>query len=303
MIDYFRAVLANPNNALGEIPQGPEAPGWVDYDNALLAKQKNQPWSSNLYSDARYQWALEATQWHFHTSSIASSPGINNSALDGKITQLVGHATHNDTEIVANAGIHATPTRLFIEDQPDIQGLGITPQWVEALFGLKNNFGNTHSITLIADSLAVMTLLERLGLPTETTADLENAYYLLGGASNQQGTGFIGTDGEAEGDSLEKIVESLHSLLLKNPTGPNSEKRQLTFDRIGNGFGNLTNRNEFYAAIDEINTKLDESPAAYQLRNCVKIKYPIMDECDMNERCGARTVFGRSKRNTVYSHH
>ena len=54
-------------------------------------------------------------------------------------------------------------TMIFIEDQPDIQGYGPV-YWLDSLTGTSSDYGTTHSITLIADSLAVMSVFEKLGL-------------------------------------------------------------------------------------------------------------------------------------------
>lgn len=118
MLAYFQAVLRDPAAATGEIPSMEGQSGWSEYQAALGAL--GGAWPDNLYQDSRYLWALFATQQHFRTSNLALPPGSIDHALNSRITALFGRASHGDTEWVANAGIHAKATRLFIEDQPDI---------------------------------------------------------------------------------------------------------------------------------------------------------------------------------------
>jgi hypothetical protein len=96
----------------------------------------------------------------------------------------VGQATHNDQLYVANSGIHATPTTIFIEDQPNVDGLG-------GLFGQSGSFGTTHSITLLVDSLALMELFQQVdGTLTQTTIE-----GIFAATSSQTGCGVRGLGG------------------------------------------------------------------------------------------------------------
>src|SRR4051812_19386653 len=65
---------------------------------------------TNVYADVQYLAAVEATRQAFDTRGASlpeGSTGLEFQA-DLKISQLFGHATHGDTEWVANSGIHAT---------------------------------------------------------------------------------------------------------------------------------------------------------------------------------------------------
>jgi len=268
MLQYFRSVLADPERAADQVV-------WSDPDDVKLYESALQargtPFPENIYTDPRYAWAVSAARWRFRTDGVSVGSSVDNPALSGLVTQLVGHAAHNDTEIVANAGIHAPATFVFIEDQPDIRGLVF--EWAERLTGLQSSFGDTHSITLIADSLAVMALLERLGLPVPIDVngrvDLTEAYEILAGASNQLGTGFIFSQGQAEGDSLEKVVEALYAILLKDPIDPASGVLTLPYDRRGGSFGNLHHRAALHEAVAQINERIDEGVAADSLVSIV----------------------------------
>jgi hypothetical protein len=109
--------------------------------------------TGNLYTDSRYQAALHTVLSQYQLASRALWDIPRSDGAFAKITQLVGHATHGDTEYVANSGIHAAETAVFIEDQPDFDGFG-------GFFGANGDFGTTHSLTLIVDSLAVQELFQ-----------------------------------------------------------------------------------------------------------------------------------------------
>ena len=97
MLSYFRSVLDDPDNALGSFPRTPT------YDQAkALYDGQGTTWhpfdqgSTNLYSDARYEWAKAATQALFNPSGLTflRSPGeVQDQGPFVKITQLYGQAS------------------------------------------------------------------------------------------------------------------------------------------------------------------------------------------------------------------
>ena len=131
---------------------------------------------------------------------------------------------------------------IFIEDQPDIEGWGgkwpIAPETTE---GISGDFGNTHSLALVVDSLAVMNTFMGID-PTLSKAAVET---ILSGASNQRGVGFYGTQGVADGNSLEESLDALRKVFLPNASKTN-------FNRASGGYGDVNNRNAFYSHIAEL---------------------------------------------------
>ena len=122
---------------------------------------------------------------------------------------------------VANSQIPLRHRRfaISIEDQPLFRGTVIanvgTTSWKagEAKllvdnFGL-NDFGDTHSLVLIVDSLSVQNTLAQLD-PDISQGTLDA---ILAAASNKESLATIGTQGKAEGDTLEKIIKSLATML------------------------------------------------------------------------------------------
>ncbi|MES2356088.1 MAG: hypothetical protein V4568_17125 [Pseudomonadota bacterium] len=228
MLNYYRDILANPGHGLADVTATYE-----DKYNAAI--DTSGPLNSaNIYQDSRHQWAAIATSLHFGTSYAALFGTIKNSLSD-KITQLYGHATHDDTEYTANTGIHAPGTSIFIEDQPNLVGFG-------GFFGSSGDFGTTHSLTLISDSLALMSLFQSAD-PTLQQQDIEK---LFSAASNQRGQGSVTESGSrGETDSLENALNALSRALGINGA-------DLVPDQSFAGFGNIAKRNEFYDRMEEV---------------------------------------------------
>jgi hypothetical protein len=177
------------NNPIAGIPEGmPEALWPTSLNAALLAWRQDPTWNpwtydpnnpnGSVYTDSRYLWARQVVQEEFSPVSRSFS---NISRTDGAfslITQIVGHATQGDTEYVANTGNHATETRVYIEDQPDVDRfLGF--------FGASGAFGTTHSITLIVDSLSTQELFQTIA-PSITQSEIEA---IFAASSNQRAFG------------------------------------------------------------------------------------------------------------------
>jgi hypothetical protein len=195
----------------------------------------------NLYSDARYEWAKAATQALFNPSGLTflQSPGeVQAQGPFAKIVQLYGLATTGDLNVVANSGVHAPAIPVFIEGQPLIVG-GPLPSFSES--------GNTHSITLIVDSLATQELIQQIDpLYGQASAEL-----LIKASSNSKADTIapLNTPDVVEGDSLEKTVDAFRKLFL----GPNlPAPNPLPVDSSVGGFGNLANRNDMYTAMAAI---------------------------------------------------
>ena len=216
----------------------------LEYFSDQLVAQgvDNQPFASgatgSLYTDSRYQAARQALFSEYQLTSRALSDIPRSDGAFAKITQLVGHATHGDTEYVANSGVHAAETSVFIEDQPNFDGFG-------GFLGLNGDFGTTHSITLIVDSLATQELFQTVA-PMLAQAEIEA---ILSASSNQIASGFVGTAGIAEGNSLENALDALGKLVVPNYTATESGRQ--TGD-----FGSLTFRNPFHANLETLKTAL-----------------------------------------------
>jgi hypothetical protein len=128
--------------------------------------------------------------------------------------------------MVANSQGHlGVSTPVWIEDQPTLRGSVYQAIWSASSYatGVKlltsgfnyNDFGDTHSLVLLVDSLSVQNLLSQLK-PTTTDAALKGI--LKSGSNAKADTGFttdVGANnqGLADGDTLENIVNALGTYL------------------------------------------------------------------------------------------
>ena len=177
---------------------------------------------------------------------------------------------------VANSLWHyGTDVRVFIEDQPLWRGGiggGVTAASLDYGdikllvdgYGYKD-FGDTHSLVLIVDSLTVQNTLLQL-LPEEQRASAESAETLkdifrkASYLEAKNGDLVSGTDqGKTEGNVLENIVSALGSTLLGpepeqyralvgNPNGGTWAK----LDDMTNGTVVYTGRDEFHKTLQSI---------------------------------------------------
>ena len=245
MLERFHALLLNPE--LGTIFPGDYLT--EDYLYSIEAEHLAPNWDPfapgaetdySLYGplDHRYDWAMTRLrrEYNFGSNPISDADrgGLSPEA-QAKITQLFGRATHDDYELVANSNTHAPAQSIFIEDQPDIFNWG-------GMFGSDGDFGTTHSITLMADSLALMVALKKAD-PSLTQEQIET---IFASASNHRGQGGIldGT-GRGEGDSLENVLDALYRLT-------SGEVLETPVDSNAAGFGNIENRDAYYNRLADL---------------------------------------------------
>ena len=126
---------------------------------------------------------------------------------------------------VSNSQLHyGTTLPVYIEDQPLLRG-GVVGDALAATIGsyldvkllvddfTNNDFGDTHSIVLIADSLALMNLFVQL----DSTVTLQALGIVFQGATATKAiTSVTGGQGKAEGDTLETVLDALNKLFTGN---------------------------------------------------------------------------------------
>ncbi|WP_459873690.1 hypothetical protein, partial [Endothiovibrio diazotrophicus] len=183
MFAYYREVLERPYLAYSELTGAGADPSDSDltrYTNLYLAADalEGQPFADtdNIYDDPRYQLAVEAVSIRFNTQSslwdgvldlLVGTDGALSAEADSLITHVYGHARNGDVEIVANSNIHPTDSNaVYVEDQPNYQGfLGhqpIYPDWLNEWIAGHGDFGDTHGMALLVDSLALMGAFQSL---------------------------------------------------------------------------------------------------------------------------------------------
>ena len=236
-------------------PQSVQGPGSIqaiqlDYQLAvLLAQRKTNPSAGVIGGGAQAVWGRE----------------------QGPFTIPNFYDIYGDTmpSAVANSQLHyGTPTPVFIEDQPLLRGsvvadaahASMSAYWDVKLLVTnfnQNDFGDTHSLVLIQDALAVENMLAQLD-PALTSG---KASELLRAASNKKAEWKFNEQGKAEGDVLENLVKSLAKVLNVH-IEPMSGKLE------GNTWADAQDR----TALHENIKKLVDSSAFKALKDKVKLE-------------------------------
>jgi Ca2+-binding RTX toxin-like protein len=176
---------------------------------------------------------------------------------------------------VANSQIHyGVPVPLFIEDQPLSRGnYGGQVGWNSLLFGevkllndnySDNNFGDTHSLVLLVDSLSVMNAFAQL----DPSFDATRAEALFKAASNLQRETVLFTQGRAEGDVMERVLNAMAETLGvrgSDWTRLIGDVRGGTFAELEDKDGN-TGRRKLHAGLEALR------PVLQSLQGKVEVK-------------------------------
>lgn len=201
-------------------------------------------WESNIFSEARHElaWAIIKGLYHPSKGSVLyTGPGAD------LIQNYFGRASRQDLEMTAGLNTSVKPEQpILIEDQPMIEKWlghmpipvigGITEGWV-------GDFGNTHSLALIIDSLAVTQLLQTLS--PGLTRDQAQAIMISG--NNESASGLLATAGRADSSTMEKVLQALTRKFL-----PELADTKLNAGTAGSDFTNIVNRKAFYERIAAI---------------------------------------------------
>ncbi|MFM9886071.1 MAG: calcium-binding protein, partial [Burkholderiales bacterium] len=264
MLQMFNELIVNPDRlSLTDLGLENSSDPRIDYQRQarsapLLLPAGQVPGNAyvNVYGNARHMWASFVVKHYFGLQGALltanTTVGIDPVAA-AKITQLYGHATHDDSEHVANSGVRIAPISIFIEDQPEIEGLPRSELMPQLTGGFKGGYGNTHSLTLVVDSLALMRAFMTID-PNLTKREVE-AIFAAG--SNLRATTWVskvGAKDAAEGNSLELALDALRKLLAPLNAAPT------IVDPSAGGFGSQAARASFYTnlkalAVEAIATK------------------------------------------------
>jgi hypothetical protein len=188
-------------------------------------------------------------------------------SLPGNQYDVVGiETTTPPWSAVSFSQLHyGTNVPLFIEDQPLVRG-GFVPNLIEGLITsgspqllqdhyAENNFADTHSLTLIVDSLNVQNVLLNL-LPESQRTDEATAAKLqeiLLEASWRKAENGNGSQGKAEGDVLENVLDALIQTFTHSDPKLRDGKTKNNVDlNIGNTWADTTLRQNFYDQLDAL---------------------------------------------------
>ena len=175
--------------------------------------------------------------------------------------------------MVAISQLHygKTAVGVPIEDQPLTRGSYfkevVSASWYND--GLKllvdnyslNDFGDTHSIVLLVDSLSVQAVMQKLD-PSFTQAQFAN---ILEAISNQAGKS-NSDQGVADGNALETVVNALYKAIFNKDAGLKGNPNGNTWYELDNKDG-YTGRNRLHEVLQEIVDKLKQDQDKEQHKN------------------------------------
>jgi Ca2+-binding RTX toxin-like protein len=222
----------------------------------------------------------------------------------GNQWDLVGTETTTPVwSAVANSLWHyGTDVPVFIEDQPFVRGSLVSEVVAASLdYGdvkllidkyNQNNFADTHSLVLMLDSLSVQNTILNLLPANQRAGATQTLNTILKNASWRKAE-INGSQGQAEGDVLENVVNALANLVL----GPQIKANRLNGSAEGNtwwgtanqtvGDTTYTGRDRFYAQLKAIT---DSTIYKDKLANKLTLSPITGSTADLKEK--AREDFG-----------
>lgn len=164
---------------------------------------------------------------------------------DDKITNLFGQ-TYVDKlfsgELVAGSGqIFGDFSGIFVEDQPPVDF---------SLDSFLDSFGNNHSITLLADSLALMSVFDAIDPNINNSGNNRFEINQILASSSNSNSNYVPFFEKAEGDTLEKALDMLGRLFLP------ASWTITSFSYDPDSFADVDLRNEFYNHLQLLRTEL-----------------------------------------------
>lgn len=284
-IDILNSVMADPSvhvdrfdgDALATIARAlsggtyidavagsPFAAAMLDYIAALRNALPATSAPERVYDDPYFELALAGLP---NDTTGASAIGILESVNytreritpHEKITNLYGHSFSGERildEVTAGAGqMFGSYLPIYIEDQPLLSAdVDLLPPSLDAIL---RSFGPTHSIALLADSLAVMDLYAALDPSlVAPTPDAPQSMYLNRLFESMTSTrARLLNSPQAEGNTLEVALDSLGHLVF-------ADAWQATgWSAAPGAYGDIGARDAFHQQIQRLRDALFEGEA------------------------------------------
>lgn len=245
---------------------------------------KDVPLAEIAAASLDYQLAVRLTSAEFSTEALSipvsaaniwfgKTRGEGASSITNQYDLVGTETTTIPTGMVSNCQYHyGIDAHVFIEDQPLYRGNAPSEaaKTSRANSGVKlfvsgyneNDFGDTHSLVLIVDSLNVQNLLKTLA-PESSQDQIET---LFKAASAARARSDAGTQGKAEGDVLENILDGLSRLFLAvDPLTRNDNARNGDDLLTGNTWADPDHRARFYTALDAVARTIQDGELAGKL--------------------------------------
>lgn len=209
------------------------------------------------------------------SGAYTRSHGQSLSGVAGGVFDIYGYETANsfgNPSAVANSQLHfGADAPVYIESQPLTRGSYVFDAAVASAqySSIKllspdfehNDFGDTHSLVLLVDSLAVQDVLYRLAVRQNSQVTLADLQKLLSYATANKATAVPPSQGEAEGDTLETVVDALSLALL----GADPELRKAPNLNDGNtwhdttGSAPLARREQLHSQLNSLRNYIEAS--------------------------------------------
>ena len=237
--------------------------------------------------DLNYRLAMLFAGEHTQSASIPAGAvqGFGGKQYAGSLGNQYDVVGDTSPSVVANSQWHyGQDVRVGIEDQPLYRG-GIGAGILMDAIALKSpallvnqyavkDFGDTHSLVLLVDSLSVQNTLLSLMPEGERNADgvpsLLKAIYQA--ATNQKRVdGDLlsgGSQGKAEGDLLEQLVNALADMVH----GPQDKAKQLKGNPSGGTWARTKDqdgymgRDKFFEIVEAVQKKIKDSSLSSQFK-------------------------------------
>ena len=213
------------------------------------------------------------------TQALSVIAGVFNTASDSRNT--LGplpnfHDIYGATypSAVANSQYHyGAATPVLVEDQPLYRGTVVSDATRASFEAFdvrllvdrysENDFGDTHSLVLLVDSLSVQDVLSKLD-PQVEQGTLDQ---ILKAASDAKQQSTLGGQGKAEGDVLENVLDALRRTLMGPSVTPTPARM------TGGTWANIDDRNVFYNNLKA----LTDSTAFKSLSGKVRVNASTFD--------------------------
>lgn len=223
---------------------------FVDQDSQW---KDNESEDSSIYENPLYQVAVA----HVETETTGTFlQGVwdlfgdsRREYADSRLSNIYGHAVTGDEEFVATSGQRfGSPREIFIEDQANTNDVELIASLLDDersyVDDITELWGDTHSITLIIDTLYVADLIQRLDPAIGLQDILEK---ILPASSNDKAAGYLDPNpDDVEANSHEHIVNALGNLYLPDVW---VDILQIEAD---DAFGDIEHRNRLHDAIDKL---------------------------------------------------
>ena len=230
MMDLYRRVEADPNS----VTDVPLLLRPLQLTAIAASPINRTDPNGNVYPSPRNDFA-EAYIQNKYTTFYND---FGTTVAEPSFAQYFGVAMSGfDAAAVANSGSHPVPVGVAIEGQPVVEISGVASRF---------DYLNTHSLTLMADSLRLQILFKTI----DQNLSMDAIQSIFQASSAASASALTQT---AEGDTLEKTMDALRTLFL----GPTPDPLTLPSSNAPGSFGNIANRTAFYEAIAAVDTALN----------------------------------------------